>query len=289
MSSRHKHLQLFDDTIKVQPSSAYGFYFIPIQIDHSGKSDHKIHGSVDVKQPTTTSNFDIEFYVLTEKQLVETFLYLAQSPGATGARSIVPKRFAYNGGKISQHKFEIPISRSFHAYFILDNQHSFVNSKDVHLQINEEWDESITALDVVTTIPPFDKSLSQDAERLLSNVSSDLKIITPYIDMTLISELLKIHQQGIDIQIITRTRKEFSGKGAKEAFEHIHENIRNHRSNDLIHSRIIIRDSQEALVSSADLTQDSLIGQFNAGMITTDSNSVSKLLDYFKQVWDKST
>ena len=150
-------------------------------------------------------------------------------------------------------------------------------------------DESITALDVVTTIPPFDKSLSQDAERLLSNTSSDLKIITPYIDMTLVSELLKIHQQGIDIQIITRTRKEFSGKGAKEAFEHIHGTISNHRSNDLIHSRIIIRDSQEALVSSADLTQDSLIGQFNAGILTTDSNSVSKLLDYFKQVWNKST
>jgi hypothetical protein len=51
----------------------------------------------------------------------------------------------------------------------------------------------------------------------------------------------------------------------------------NHRMNDLVHSRVIIRDNEEALVSSADLTQDSLLTQFKAGVLTTDATMIRSL------------
>lgn len=175
-------------------------------------------------------------------------------------------------------------------FFILDNLFSQARSKTVQVSVWEEWDETPSNLDLVTTTPPQDRSLSNDVKKMISSAKHSLKIITPYIDMLLVSELLEQQEKGLSIIIITRSKKEFSGKDTKTAFDHIHDALKqNHRANDLVHSRVLICDDTTSLVSSADLTQDSLIGQFNAGIILSDVSIINKLNSYFNQVWQKST
>lgn len=293
MSTRHKNVELYNGTVTVG-TGKNGLFIIYREIDHSGKTNHTLNIAYSVVQPTQESNHNIDFYVVEEKFLMNAFFYRISNPPPSGyADTTFPAPtdclYMTNNRKIND-SFTISITKSSHVYFVLDNKPSFTTKKNVDLSIFEEWDEVSSSLDVITTIPPYDKSLSQDAERLISSSSTNLQIITPYIDMTLISELLKKQREHKTIEIVTRTKKEFSGKGAKEAFEHVHNNFgKNHRTNELVHSRIIIRDSIEAIVSSADLTQDSLLGQFNAGVIVSDPILIKKLQDYFTNVWQKST
>lgn len=60
------------------------------------------------------------------------------------------------------------------------------------------------------------------------------------------------------------------------------------RYNETIHSRIVIKDDREVLVSSADFNKNSLIDQFNAGISTKDKETVRKAIEYFDNIWGKS-
>lgn len=288
MIDRHKKIQIFNDMIEV-PASNNSIRFHSHKINHSNKANHRIWGEYIVAQPQGRKDLDIKFYILGGCQLGKwTLLHLGRSSGTNVIRE--PDDYLYSSsGRVSRDEFELDITNDVELFFVMDNHFSFVDSKSIKLSIWEEWDETLSKFDAVTTIPPFDQSLSNDVRRIISNAKNELKLITPYIDMSLISLLLEKNQKGLHIYVITRSRKEFSGKDAKQAFEHIHKNIgKNHRINELVHSRIIISDGNEALVSSADLTQDSLIGQFNAGILVSENNVIRKLNEYFEQVWKSS-
>lgn len=287
MSLRHKRVERFNDMIRIGTSTMNATHLIRLQIDHIGKDNHTVIGNFSVQQTQNNTALDIRFYILSEEQFIS---WVVENLGKSVSFPH-PKYVVFGNGNLAKmDNFQISITASYNMYLILDNRHSFSTLKNVKVSVIEEWDESTSSLDVVTTIPPHDTSLKQDVERLISSAREDLKIITPYIDMSLISEILQKHSNGVNIEIITRTKKEFTGKGAKEGFDHINKNLdKNHKTNEHIHSRIIIRDSQEALVSSADLTQDSLLGQFNAGVIVSEPSTITKLSDYFKNVWNKSS
>ena len=122
---------------------------------------------------------------------------------------------------------------------------------------------------------------------MIEFIFENLKIITPYIDMSLILQLLKKHDDGIKVQIITRTKNDFSGKSSKEAFDHLKQKLQdNHKTTKFIHSRVIIKDNSEILVSSSDLTQNSLLSQFNTGIFSTNNKIILKLSEYFNSVWN---
>lgn len=284
MSNRHKQVQ-YNETFQVS-TAAQGLRLIYRSIDHVGKVNHVLHGSFTVAQPNPNMIHDIKFCILDQLQFMNWLLYLVR----TSSSFTIPSEYIYNSGQVPQGSFRIPISSNNTAYFILDNRYSTITSKEVTVSIYEEWDEQILSLDVVTTIPPEDKSLSEAVERIIGESKNDLKIITPYIDMSLITELLEKLRQGVNIQIVTRPINEFKGKDKKSASSYIRKYLdKNHKVNTDIHARMIIRDSVEALVSSADLTQDSLLAQFNAGIIVSDTNVIRKLLDYFNRVWARSS
>jgi len=284
MSTRHKRIPILEQTLGVT-TGANGIRIIPRQIEHVGKSNHIINVNFQVLQPNPNMVHDIILYVLDELQLINWMLSLRFNN-----QFLDPVHYIYSSGQIKQGNYRKVISENEHLCFLLYNRYSTVTSKTVNLSIYEEWDESENPLDVVTTIPPHDDSLKQGVKNLISSSTTDLKIITPYIDMSLVLQILAKHNNGINIQIITRSRGEFSGKGPKEAFNHINRSIgKNHKTNEHIHSRIIICDGNKALVSSADLTQDSLLGQFNAGILVSEPDIIRKLLDYFKRTWDASS
>lgn len=286
-SSRHKLVEVFNKSVKVGENSS-GTYVIFHDVNHSGKNNHTMSGKFAVIQNENDKNLDVRFYVLTEFQLANWFL---GNIGGSTSRFPYPSDCICSSSKpVKVGGFKIPISNGFHAYFIIDNRHSSSKPKEVKISITEEWDEDVSSLDVVTTIPPHDKSLKQDVERLIRHALGDLKIITPYIDMSLVSELLQRNGDDVHIEIITRSRNDFTEKGVKEAFDHISKALdKNHKINEHIHSPVIIRDGLEALVSSADLTDDSLLGQFNTGVIVSEPAIINKLLEYFKTTWQKSS
>jgi len=53
----------------------------------------------------------------------------------------------------------------------------------------------------------------------------------------------------------------------------------------LIHSRMLIVDDKQLLVSSADLTTDQLYDEFNAGIWTSDKEAVEKATAFFENIF----
>lgn len=284
MSSRHKQTDSIEREFIVD--SQGGMFILPHHFEHAGRTDHKFRVRFLVAQGERT-DFDIKFYIMNEEAFVNWFPISLHETRTSLPHD--PKDVSFSSGRVTKGDYIIDVIESGNIYLIFDNSFSSFTAKRVRLWISEEWNEEKQSLDVVTTVPPHDKSLKEDVERIINDCKMDLKIISPYIDMSLISDLLRKIEKGAQIRIITRTRQEFTGKDKKATFDHIHNNLgKNHRTNEYIHSRIIIRDGIEAVISSADLTQDSLIGQFNAGIIVSDVNVLKKLGNYFETIWQKS-
>jgi hypothetical protein len=51
---------------------------------------------------------------------------------------------------------------------------------------------------------------------------------------------------------------------------------------------MIIVDDKEALISSADLTRDQLIDEFNAGIWVRDKETVKRATEFFDNIWEES-
>ena len=53
----------------------------------------------------------------------------------------------------------------------------------------------------------------------------------------------------------------------------------------MVHSRMVIIDDSEVLVSSSDLTRDQLYDEYNAGIWTSDKETVKKAIDFFENLF----
>lgn len=127
----------------------------------------------------------------------------------------------------------------------------------------------------------------------LRSAKENIRIISPYIDMYY-EDIINIKSQNpeIDIRMITRPRKDIKGtreRIAKNVLDLLNITISgNLRTQELIHSRLMIIDDKEALISSADLTRESLIDEFNAGIYTRDEETIKRCVDYFDNIWKES-
>lgn len=286
MSVSHKKAELFNDFFKAEPGHRNHKIF-SFDIKHDGKINHKIIYQFSVDQSESSTDHKMYCYVFAQQDLTNWFLKnLNESSSGLFLTNL--KHLKYSVENVSdKHKFTI--KRNTILFFVFVNWYVFTITKNVKLEITEEWDEPefSNELSLFSTIPPYDKSLLEQSQNMIESASDNLKIITPYIDMSLILPLLEKFDNGVDIQIITRSRNDFSGKSSKEAFDYIKQKLGNgHKYNSLIHSRLIIKDNYEALVSSSDLTQDSLLSQFNVGIVTTDEKIIKKLSNYFTNVWN---
>ena len=285
MNLQKKQVELFSNTIEVGTGTS-GLYIFHAYLNHEGKINHRTFGKFTVSQLNPNQIHDIRFYILNDIQFIDWFLYMSQR----SSTYLPPQKRVFIADKVTQNSISKEVKRNTKLYFIFDNRYSTFTTKEVTFQLFEEWEEEIDdKLDLVTTIPPQDKSLHDQVIKIIEESKTNLQIISPYIDMSLINELLTIKNKGITIQLITRTKNSFDGKAKKDAFNYLRSSLKgDHKTNDVIHSRIIISDHLKILVSSADLTHDSLRAQFNAGIMTTNNTIVKKLLEYFNIVWRKS-
>lgn len=286
MSVEHKKSELMDEDFQSKPG--YNNYKIfPFSIKHYGKINHKIIYEFNVEQSEPGVNHKMYCSVFSERQLADLYLRNLTSHRSDMTLSDLHKIGHFVKDTKDLHKFTI--TDDVKLYFVFTNWYVSTITKNIHLKIFEEWDveKNTGDLDLFTTAPPYDKSLLKQSEKMIETTHENLKIITPYIDMSLILLLLEKFDSGTNIRIITRSRSDFSGKSAKEAFDNLKRKLGvNHKENSLIHSRILIKDDSEILVSSSDLTQDSLLGQFNAGIVSKDKHMIQKLSNYFENVWN---
>ncbi|MCX6680681.1 MAG: phospholipase D family protein [Methanothrix sp.] len=127
----------------------------------------------------------------------------------------------------------------------------------------------------------------------LRGAKENIRIISPYIDMYYEDIInIKLQNPNVNIRIITRPRKDIKGareRIAKNVLDLLNISIAgNLRTQELIHSRLMIIDDKWILVSSADLTRESLVDEFNAGIFTHDEETVKRCIDYFDNIWEES-
>ena len=264
----------------------YGVYAIPINVEHVGKQRHSLHLSFKVHQSENSQN-DINVYVMNQ----DTYF--------VWQNTILPREILEKIDKIpkmAQHVIKrsqgeditLEIHESGMLCVIFDNRFSTLTRKNIVLEYWQTWDETIPNEEILVTVPAVDESLKEEIERMIDESQEKLLIISPYCDMTLISQLLTAKNSGVNIKIILRNDKEIKGL-AKDGLEQIKKNFPNdHKLIKNIHSRLIICDSKEAIVSSADLDQKSLQGLLNIGIKTSNPKLVKDIILFFEQVWKSS-
>jgi len=282
MESRNVKFEVFNGKIEVP---AGNYHYLSHRIIHVGKSNHHIKGSFSVSQGQENVASRIHLYVFSERQFFDWFF---KHTGSTSYNFFNQKEGITHYEDRVNGNFSISVKGDVTFYFVCSNHYLFPPTKHVDLNIIEEWDEEIQPTDVVTTLPPHDQSLKMEIEELITKSKESLKIISPYMDMTLINNLLQKQSDGVNIQIILRKDKEVKGL-AKDGLNQIRKHFpHKYRLNEDIHSRVIIKDDKEALISSADLTQKSLQAQINLGIRISDPKIVGKIIRFFQKIWTDS-
>lgn len=296
LDTRHKKVKILEKDLELTSFFKKDpFALHREEILNAGKLNHEIHGTFKVDQGTK-SNLTVKCHILNDLQLVEFAEYFHMAhPGllVDESKSTLtnPQTFLYSSEiALPEGNFKLKMNDENVLYFMLDNRFSKLTPKKIRLTVWEEWDESILPLDVVTTTPPQDTSIDESIQKMITSAKKHLKILSPYVDMYLIKELLEQKEKGIKIFIVTRDVDEVKKqRGNVQALQFIQDAFgENHKVNPFIHSRIIIKDDLEAMVSSADLTRDSLRSHYNAGLILSDPILLQKLLSYFKQIFKDS-
>lgn len=150
----------------------------------------------------------------------------------------------------------------------------------------------------VETSPPLEfgrhtTTIRTEIEQMIQDTEQELRICSPYVDM-LHEDILDLSEGNelVNIKILTKPKGDISGNRArlaKSAIEQLNRaSNREVRTNYLIHSRLVITDNNSLLVSSADLTRDQLVDEFNAGLQTGDEDAIGAATNYFDDLWDLS-
>lgn len=127
---------------------------------------------------------------------------------------------------------------------------------------------------------------------MIRSVSNTLRISTIRMDMLHepIFDLVE-KENDLDVKILTSTGKP---SGARQKMkravmeEMVIRTKGGVKEHDLVHTRMIIADEDAVLVSSADLTRDQMHDEFNAGMYTTDKDTVLEAIAFFDNLWDEA-
>jgi hypothetical protein len=135
--------------------------------------------------------------------------------------------------------------------------------------------------------------LSEKVKDLIERVEEGEVLVAGWVDSFGLRLLNSLIERNIKFRIVTHRPSsaergkppsdtcEVFGRLAKEYPESV-------RISTRLHARLLISD-KEALVSTADLTKDSLEAKFEAGIATTDGLTIMKLKEFFEKLWDTST
>lgn len=280
---KHFQNQIEKASIRVGTRS-YATHIIIYELDHIGKSNHKLNIDFSVHQ-SENSNNDVNFYIMNKIEY-ENWINTILPDEFAKSYSKIPKEARYVIERVKEHNLALDVHGDGIAFFIFDNRFSSLTGKDIEIQIFEEWDEEEQPPNkIVTTIPAINETLKEEAEMLIDDSNESLYIISPYFDLTVINRLIRARDRGVDIKIILRNDPELKGLAKEGQTQIIKQFPNNHKLLKSIHSRIIISDRKRTLISSADLDQKSLQALSNLGVTTQDTILIKKVISYFDYLW----
>ena len=168
-----------------------------------------------------------------------------------------------------------------------------------------EWKEALlnqkierTKPHFVHTSPIFDqkihvKDIYTKIRDMLNSAETEIKILSPFVDV-IYEDIVNLAEKNPDlsIKLITRPSRDIQGMRARIA-RNVLDLLKiatrgNLKTNEILHARMIIVDGKEALISSADLTRDQLIDEFNAGIWVRDKETVERATEFFDNIWEES-
>lgn len=125
---------------------------------------------------------------------------------------------------------------------------------------------------------------------LIQNAEQVLRISTLRIDLFHEDLADKIEgDSDFELKILTNKGKS-NGPRSKLKKAAMDDLVRRTEGNviedELIHSRMIISDDQELIVSSADVTRDQLKEEYNSGIYTQDERAIEKAIQLFENAWE---
>ena len=124
--------------------------------------------------------------------------------------------------------------------------------------------------------------------RMFHSAKSEIRILSPYIEI-MHDELIKLmtEKPKLSFKMITRPKED---RGVnKKVIDQLNKYTKgNCKANWKIHSRMIIIDKNEVLISSSDLDRNGLIDQYNAGLWTKDEETVEDAIKFFENIWNES-
>ncbi|MCH7969156.1 MAG: hypothetical protein IH841_07940 [Thaumarchaeota archaeon] len=272
---------ILDKTITI-PSN--DITYIRHEMNHVGKTNHYLTGTFEVEQVQANVESKVKFYVFDDSKLIS---WITNKISAYNYTFFINNKNFVLKTESSHGEFRIPIHGNATVYFVVSNRYMLTVAKPMTLRIFEEWEEEDNAIKIVTTEPPHIESLKSQIEEMLNKATESLLIISPYFDMSLINKLVQKRDEGVDVKIILKNDPEIKGL-AKQGREQIQKNFpKQHKMIKDIHARLIISDSKEVLISSADLTQNSLQVQQNLGIYVNDINTVQNVIKFFYNVWNR--
>lgn len=245
---------------------------------HECKSNHEVSVSFKVLDP----NKKISFYHMTTDGF-EKYAFQANAIGS----DLEPRTYIFQLKKVSGYdNYKIPIVQSTRLHFIFAKSGAFVPIK---LTIVESWESDNNTVGVLPGIPIMDNRLSKRIKQLIHESTTSLKIISPHTDLHLIEDISDAVKRGVDVKLIIRNEDHQNTAVTKQAFPRLQRVLgKNLKSNDKIHSRLIIRDTANAIVMSSDMEQNSLQNLINCGVEVFDSFPIGELNHFFDEIWRQS-
>jgi hypothetical protein len=133
------------------------------------------------------------------------------------------------------------------------------------------------------------ENIQKAIRTMFQSAKSEIRILSPHFEL-LHDELIKLitKKPNLSVKMITRPKEE-QAKHNQKVIDQLNKYTRgNCKSNWKIHSRMIIIDKHEVLISSSDFDRNGLIDQYNAGIWTRDKETVEAAIKFFENIWNES-
>jgi len=143
--------------------------------------------------------------------------------------------------------------------------------------------------DFIVTTPNSTSTVYGEIRENLAKAKKEVFVCSPWITY-LVDEFKEFNRKNINMKITVNFRKEdiereITDINIIKVLKKIGAEIR--YNNDL-HAKMILIDSNVAIISSANLTRKGLSVNYEAGVVIKDQNHVKKALEFFKGVWEES-
>jgi phosphatidylserine/phosphatidylglycerophosphate/cardiolipin synthase-like enzyme len=175
------------------------------------------------------------------------------------------------------------VSKDLVEYQIMQMNQTHLKAKPIFVQTSPIYHSSLHV-----------KEINDKIVNMIQKAKNELRISSPFIDMYYEDIINKIQENPNPmVRLITRPKGEIKGlreKIANNVIDMLNTVTRgNVIQSRTVHSRMVIVDDNELLVSSADLTRDQLFDEFNAGIWTTDKEAIKRAVDFFDNIFQLET